>query len=57
MKPHRAAAASRLAAGPARHGQHGVVLFIALIVLVAMTLIMNGVAIWLRIRFRKRIKW
>lgn len=27
------------------------------IVLVAMTLIMNGVAIWLRIRFRKRIKW
>ena len=26
-------------------------------VLVAMTLIMNGVAIWLRIRFRKRIKW
>lgn len=27
------------------------------IVLVAMTLIMNGVAIWLRVRFRKRIKW
>ena len=26
-------------------------------VLVAMTLIMNGVAIWLRVRFRKRIKW
>jgi phosphate transport system permease protein len=27
------------------------------IVLVVMTLLMNGVAIWLRIRFRKRIKW
>ncbi|MGA1371865.1 MAG: phosphate ABC transporter permease PstA [Pseudomonadales bacterium] len=27
------------------------------IVLVAMTLLMNGLAIWLRIRFRKRIKW
>ncbi len=27
------------------------------IVLVAMTLLMNGAAIWLRIRFRKRIKW
>jgi NhaA family Na+:H+ antiporter len=26
-------------------------------VLVAMTLLMNGAAIWLRIRFRKRIKW
>jgi phosphate transport system permease protein len=27
------------------------------IVLVAMTLLMNGAAIWLRVRFRKRIKW
>jgi phosphate transport system permease protein len=27
------------------------------IVLVVMTLVMNGLAIWLRIRFRKRIKW
>ena len=27
------------------------------IVLVVMTLMMNGVAIWLRLRFRKRIKW
>lgn len=27
------------------------------IVLVGMTLLMNGTAIWLRIRFRKRIKW
>jgi len=27
------------------------------IVLVAMTLLMNGAAIWLRLRFRKRIKW
>jgi phosphate transport system permease protein len=27
------------------------------IVLVVMTLVMNGAAIWLRIRFRKRIKW
>ena len=27
------------------------------LVLVVMTLIMNGTAIWLRIRFRKRIKW
>jgi phosphate transport system permease protein len=27
------------------------------IVLVAMTLLMNGVAIWLRVRFRNRIKW
>jgi phosphate transport system permease protein len=27
------------------------------IVLVAMTLVMNGTAIWLRVRFRKRIKW
>ncbi len=47
MKPHRAAAASRLAAGPARHGQHGVVLFIALIVLVAMTL--AGIAMFRQI--------
>jgi len=27
------------------------------LVLVVMTLVMNGTAIWLRIRFRKRIKW
>jgi phosphate transport system permease protein len=27
------------------------------IVLVVMTLLMNGAAIWLRVRFRKRIKW
>ncbi len=27
------------------------------LVLVVMTLVMNGAAIWLRIRFRKRIKW
>jgi phosphate transport system permease protein len=27
------------------------------IVLVVMTLLMNGIAIWLRIRFRRRIKW
>jgi phosphate transport system permease protein len=27
------------------------------LVLVVMTLVMNGLAIWLRIRFRKRIKW
>jgi phosphate transport system permease protein len=27
------------------------------IVLVVMTLVMNGAAIWLRVRFRKRIKW
>lgn len=27
------------------------------LILVAMTLAMNGAAIWLRIRFRKRIKW
>ena len=27
------------------------------IVLIVMTLVMNGLAIWLRFRFRKRIKW
>jgi len=27
------------------------------LVLIGMTLVMNGLAIWLRIRFRKRIKW
>jgi phosphate transport system permease protein len=27
------------------------------IVLVVMTLLMNGTAIWLRVRFRRRIKW
>ena len=26
-------------------------------VLVVLTLLMNGVAIWLRLRYRKRIKW
>jgi phosphate transport system permease protein len=27
------------------------------LVLLGMTLIMNGIAIWIRYRFRKRIKW
>ncbi|HQY71704.1 MAG TPA: ABC transporter permease subunit, partial [Pseudomonadales bacterium] len=27
------------------------------VVLVVMTLVMNGAAIWLRLRYRKRIKW
>jgi phosphate transport system permease protein len=27
------------------------------VILVVMTLVMNGAAIWLRLRYRKRIKW
>jgi phosphate transport system permease protein len=27
------------------------------VVIIVMTLVMNAVAIWLRYRFRKRIKW
>ena len=27
------------------------------LVLLGMTLVMNGLAIWIRYRFRKRIKW